>query len=771
MTHPDTVDITPAPGILRTLGEIPLDWWQCLAELIDNSLDAIYSADANGTPVIDPCVSIEWSDDSQREVTVSDNCHGMTLDEMENAVKAGYTSNDPMNHLGLFGMGFNIATARMGRETLIMSTRKGDSEWVGIRINFSEMEESESHFLAPVATRQKDNINESGTKVSIKDLNEDFIDNLQNPGRRIRRRLGQAYSPILEQKKAEISVLGRKLSPRPHCVWGESRFVEKRGNTIPAKLPIDEILDEAFFDVKQNRYLSLNESGKLLSEINKGKNLPDGIIKRPRRLQGWIGVQRYFHTADFGLDFIRNGRKILIGNKDLFSFENPETGVPKVEYPADLGTSVGGRIVGELHVDYLIPTYQKNDFIRTDKSWGITVRAIRGEGPLLPRSRSSLGYPSDNTSPLGLLANAYRRTEAGTKNLAIPRSSQDEFLKKFRRGVQEYISDDKWYKLAQQADRKASGEGKPDVDSGADSSDEPDRYDDTDIDVEPQDATSERDTKETTGIKDLKSCSEKQEELCGSYAYSTNPGLDVTSWRTKGGAQIKVMGKRVPCTLFFDGAQADFFYDDTHPLLSDYPLTAKYMLLIFLAEKLSFRDSAPLQDIYFGLVERHLEDERLLMPVLQEQAYAVFEDIKERLPSLLSENWLDVLNELQSIPVEEENLISRLMEEVPNIFESFQKGSSEAAPALAYVSNDALIKLIERFPDKFFDSKVFDLPYQVINVQEESSTSRLREEAVRRIISPLDEVKGFLAVEKKLHKEDLLRMSQALQYIRQHLIQ
>ena len=32
-----TLDITPTPRILRTIGEIPFQTWQCIAELVDNS--------------------------------------------------------------------------------------------------------------------------------------------------------------------------------------------------------------------------------------------------------------------------------------------------------------------------------------------------------------------------------------------------------------------------------------------------------------------------------------------------------------------------------------------------------------------------------------------------------------------------------------------------------------------------------------------------------------------------------------------------------------
>ena len=42
------VDITPTPRILRILGEIPFQPWQCIAELVDNSIDAFLDADAKG---------------------------------------------------------------------------------------------------------------------------------------------------------------------------------------------------------------------------------------------------------------------------------------------------------------------------------------------------------------------------------------------------------------------------------------------------------------------------------------------------------------------------------------------------------------------------------------------------------------------------------------------------------------------------------------------------------------------------------------------------
>ena len=40
----ERIDVTPNPRILQMLGEIDFSPWQCIAELVDNSLDAYFSA-------------------------------------------------------------------------------------------------------------------------------------------------------------------------------------------------------------------------------------------------------------------------------------------------------------------------------------------------------------------------------------------------------------------------------------------------------------------------------------------------------------------------------------------------------------------------------------------------------------------------------------------------------------------------------------------------------------------------------------------------------
>lgn len=64
MPNMNTLDITPTPRILRTLGEIPFQTWQCVAELIDNSIDAFLSDKTSTPEEVERRVTVTWASDS-----------------------------------------------------------------------------------------------------------------------------------------------------------------------------------------------------------------------------------------------------------------------------------------------------------------------------------------------------------------------------------------------------------------------------------------------------------------------------------------------------------------------------------------------------------------------------------------------------------------------------------------------------------------------------------------------------------------------------------
>ncbi|MEL9836358.1 ATP-binding protein, partial [Escherichia coli] len=718
------VDITPTPKILRTLGDIPFAAWQCLAELTDNSLDAFADAEYRGLFIENPRVDIYWSSDSvsshEREIVVQDNGNGMPLDILQSAAKAGYSSNDPIHNLGLFGMGFNISTARLGDETLFLSATPDSDEWVGIRINFEQLIKDQT-FSAPIVREPKKNNNESGTKIIIRNLKDGIYSEIKRKESIIRRQLESIYSPILNKNKVSLFVQGKKLFAKNYCIWSDSRFVIRKGLKIEAVQQINRDLGDTYFDKSRNRYLLDDEITELELVANTTGSFPEHIVKRARRLKGWIGVQRYSDTVDYGIDFVRNGRKILVSDKCLFGFENPDTGTIITEYPVELGSTVGGRLVGELHVDYLIPTYQKNGFDTTDRAWRLTLEAVRGAGPILPKSRAAMGYDGDNTSPLGKLVNAYRRIDPGTKNLAIANSLAKDFSKKFYAGELEYESDDKWFKVAQEADRaRSEGTGGiTPVNSGDKPSDEIDDYipknNGSTEGTQNNDNTSNEKPKSVTSVTSLRDeliqNSDKEESLSMKYSYDLTPGMDVTAWRVKD-FPIKIKGNRVPCHIFIDGIEVDFFFDPTHPILAEYPITAKQLLLQGLAEKYSLRNQTiSIQDAYVGLVDNHLTDERINYQSLQERAHNIVSNIKERLPNLLNHRFSTVKDIIREVDAEEEELARRLIDEAPHLLSDYQNNQINASQTLSYICDATVKRLIERMPEEFMDNKLFAQPY------------------------------------------------------------
>lgn len=775
----DILDITPTPRILRTLGDIPFDVWQCLAELADNSLDAFRDVLKAGGESVDARLDILWSKEDtlsqDREVIIQDNGPGMTLATLQNAARAGYSNNDPVNNLGLFGMGFNISTARLGEETIFLSTTKGAKEWSGIVIDFAELIEKGS-FGARIIKEPKGDISESGTKIIVRRLRDGIYSDLKSKETAIRRRLEVIYSDILDKDNVEIRLQGKALRPHRHCVWGESRFVVYKGAKIHAVQEIDIDLGEAYFDQGRNRYLSEVEIDNL---DNKSASTPS-IIKRPRRLKGWIGIQRYSDTSDFGIDFIRNGRKILIGDKSLFGYENPDTGTRIMEYPIELASTVGGRIVGELHVDYLIPTYQKNGFDTSNRAWKMTVDAIRGAGPILPKQRQALGYSGDNQSPLGILANSYRRSDPGTKCLTLRRDNARSFFAEFRKGNPDYQNDDKWYKALQEEDKARGGESESTsvpVDQGDAPSDDFDSYlssSDQQPSVSPVALTPVQPKEEapiTSEKGELMVRCEKQVSLSGKFSYDPKKsGFEVKAWKLKSG-HIHSLGKRVPSMIFQDGIDVDFFYDETHPLLEEYPITPKQVLIQVLAERFSARDATvPLQEAFWGLVDGHLMDERIHSTSLRESAEATISQIRDVLPSLLAHRIGKCLDLIKGSPTESDALAQTLLEKAPDLFTAFQDEGADAAKVLAYVSEDSVISLINAFPEEFMDDKVFILPYTKINLTDPIATEKLRRTSVDKVISYLKDIKMLLKGTSKPNKAELIRYANTLKILRDRLV-
>ena len=101
-------------------------------------------------------------------LVIEDNGKGMNREQLQNSLKAGFSGNDPINKLGLFGMGFNISTARLGDKTEILTSLKEDDYLYKVTIDFKELK-NKGNFLAPIEIIKKDldEMDKQGTKITI----------------------------------------------------------------------------------------------------------------------------------------------------------------------------------------------------------------------------------------------------------------------------------------------------------------------------------------------------------------------------------------------------------------------------------------------------------------------------------------------------------------------------------------------------------------------------------------------------------------------------
>jgi hypothetical protein len=655
-----------------------------------------------------------------------------------------------------------------------------------LEIDFQKLIDSK-HFDAPTLRAIKENPSDSGTKVTISRLRQGILTELPRKEIEIRSRLESIYSHLLNTEQISIYVKGKQLRPKNHCVWSASRYVRHNDQNISARIEIDRDLGAALFDVSRNCYLTGDEAEPYYSTIREGKSLPDNIVERSKRLTGWLGIQRYADPNDFGIDFIRNGRKILISDKTLFQYENPVSGQKELQYPLELGSTVGGRIVGELHVDYLLPTYQKNDFDRSDNSWAQTMEAICGVGPFLPKSRKAMGFPEQNTSPLGILVNAFRRVDKGTKCLFSPNDLSKSYAALFRKGLHDYLDDTLWWKAAQEEDQKQNTGSirTTTVNIGNAPSDDVGAYLGTSTGTSIPAISAPNTTTqipgsavplatastsgETSKFDELIQHSAKNHQLSGKYKFGNAAPLNVRAYELNKG-DIVAQGEKKPCSFSSDGIDCDFVFNPKHPLLAQYPLTPKMLLLHYLSEKLKARDSLPdVVSVFSTLVETSMPEAKIDRQSLQDRANSAFGLLREKLITALKPQAQAVLDCIHESVGEVEETINNIQSNA-DLIAAFQSRSIDGFDALYFVPPKTLLRLVENFPTDVFDKKVFLTPYSIIKLTDDNATRRAREESKERTLSFIKDVLRVISgYGRGIQKDELARASLSVEFLLKEL--
>lgn len=462
-------DFTPDPKVLIALTHTPMQPLDALCELIDNSIDSFYSARIQGLPVENPMVTVtlpnkKMLQDNSGFLRIQDNGPGMTAENAEKAIRAGFSGNNPYDTLGLFGMGFNISTGKLGNVTKFMTTRSDMASYIKTIINLEHINNTKDYSL------DAEEINKSnyepfamgshGTIIEVSDwwpegnANRGFIQKLVLYGMpRIREEIGRRYASILRKGEIKIIINDERCDPFEHCVWDDSRYVVRRDGNIPAVFRFNQVVG------------STKRCGKCTAILNSDECVCPScgsttVRTVEEKVVGWVGIQRFDSDTNFGIDLIRNGRAIKIAEKSAFFEFVDEFKRTIKDYPID---SQYGRIVGEIHLDFVPVDFLKQDFQRSSVEWQKAMTFIRGNSSLQP---SQPGAP-ENNSPLYKLYQGYRRVrqfgrgdmymgywDADSRSAKrISRDTEKEYYEKFKQKLPGFYDDAEWWKLVETADQ------------------------------------------------------------------------------------------------------------------------------------------------------------------------------------------------------------------------------------------------------------------------------------------------------------------------------
>ncbi|KUN80357.1 hypothetical protein AQJ66_26850 [Streptomyces bungoensis] len=728
--------ITPSSRVLRMLGEIEFDEWQCIAELVDNAFDDFTEVYDSGRPWVGGFrVTVQLPRAVGDDLVVADTGRGMTYEQLESSVRAGWSGNNMHDKLGLFGMGFNVSTARLGRRTRVLTTRQGDAEWIGVEIDLDRIKDD---YEAEDITEPKSDPNEHGTRIIISGLRPMRADWLRRNGASLRTTLGGVYSWLLENRPFELWVGGQKVKPVRHCRWGDDRFALYNGKEpIPAYIPIKEELEAALvcFDCGQWQGTDQTEC-----ENCGGKRLK----ARARVIHGWLGIQRYLDKREYGIDFLRNGRKILRWDKQLFTWRNPDGGAgnEEPEYPVELAHQ-GGRIIGEIHLDHVPVTYQKDAFEYADRSWRAAVELLRGRGPLQPQRAKALGY-EENTSPLGLLFKGYRRNDAGERYL-IPGDGRRpihedtrRWGQEFQRGNPDYQTDERWWQAVQDheaAKRRgkvdkasASTPDKPDevtvldalgaTDAGAGTSSgatanetEANQSDDAQTKQEtPKAAGKSKETRQER-IERYLTNSTVYPELSRDFGHPRVGFITVEARRLETGDLADDQGNRTP-VLMDQKRGNDFvaFLDFGHDVFRRFGTDPADLLLVETAVLLKVQAESPWthSQLVAALRENSLAATALDPQIVTLDARDLLAEIRQRMASAIDRTG-DPQRAFQYLSPDELTMTENTL--VANNRSPQTGVLGDNGDFLLYAPPLFLVRLLEQWPEAFMDGHVFKGPY------------------------------------------------------------
>ena len=142
--------------------------------------------------------------------------------------------------------------------------------------------------------------------------NRGFIQKLIQYGApKIREEVGRRYATILRKGEIRIVINDLKCDPYEHCVWDDSRYVVRKSGNVPAVMRFNQTVGISKRCGKCTAILNSDDTHCPSCGSTTVRTIEENVV-------GWIGIQRFDSDTEYGVDLIRNGRAIKIGEKSAF---------------------------------------------------------------------------------------------------------------------------------------------------------------------------------------------------------------------------------------------------------------------------------------------------------------------------------------------------------------------------------------------------------------------------------------------------------------------
>ncbi|SCY37121.1 ATP-binding protein [Flavobacterium caeni] len=722
-------NLSPSPALLDLLGKIPFKGWQCVAELVDNSIDAIISNESllqEYQKQISVHIPTKKGISENQPLVIEDWGIGMNSTQLENAVRAGFSSKKTSANLGLFGMGFNVATSRLANVVQIWTSTVEMDKEIGVCIDLREMKK-EGSFYRPKMERVKSN-KSSGTRIEIFDFKDQAVGLLQS--KTIIKELQRAYSEkIFDEYRLRILINNEEIKPFKFCVWDKTRTVKHKYEEVPAYIGIDKHWSDQMFCEECLTWIGDIPVDTSLNIACPKCSSNGSIIRKNISISGWVGIQRFSDVDHYGIDISRNGRILSKLDKTFFVWEEGKEDSPDKfdpEYPRDT-TYAGGRIVGQLEANFVVPKYTKDDFERDDINWKRVINFIRGEMPLQPELGAQRGYKFPNHSPIGRLFSAYRKVnQPGAKTLCFGKENGNvdhitpkNWAQKFYGGDPEFQTDKKWWEAVVRADMK---DGPPDFDP---------------LNPLPKPLPSPK-------LPDRANEPEIVEKFPGKKIFRKTLSFDLENTLGEKPFVLTLMDyyptENLELPIIFDSkgsmGKFDVYINNKHHMFLDFADGYEDLIFMEMAAKysqLKNSDNWPVTRIYYELKLKYAPSTMLSVPNLVSNANKLMRKVQNKL--IRGEGYQ--LPKIPSLSQAEEISIKKKYIDLEKEALIDYNDLLSTTGFLKYIDLNYLFKFIDEFPELVYDGKVFDLPYSDLD-----SETKVHQKA--KYSSYLSDVRWFM---------------------------